>query len=326
MSNNISLDDWMRFIDAEYLSTFILDGGGSIKFAVASEELRWKAHDALKARCLELGYVFVSLDAVNRRVHMPQDIFFGLASQIDWRMLARRQILRLASDYRYRVEGLDPGLPANIFDAIAEANRLDSQSIIEDIRPAIQDNVSKNSNMVKDFRVAMSHLCRREEPRGEYTGQPLLEWLTGINTRVSNIRPFSIYTSINRNTARYFIEAAMYWVRHSGYAGTVILLDNSRVTLARNPRDGLRYYTRAMAMEHYELLREFIDGVDRLRGTLLVVVSDYDFLDESAPRGYGIYPALRTRVMDDVRDRNLVNPAAALVRLSDQDRRNGSYA
>ena len=315
MPNTISPDDWTRFIDEEYLSTFIHDGGGSIKFAITPEELRWKVHDALKARCLELGYVFVTLDAVNRRVHMPQDIFFGLASQIDWRMLARSQILRLAFEYRYRVEGLDPALPANIFDAIAEANRLDSQSVIEDIRPAIQDNVSKNSNMAKDFRVAMSQLCRREEPRGEYTGQPLLEWLTGVNTRVSNVRPFFIYTSINRNTARYFIESALYWVRHAGYAGTVIMLDNSRVTLARNPRDGLRYYTRAMAMEHYELLREFIDGVDRLRGTLLVVASDYDFLDENAPRGYGIYPALRTRVMDDVRDRNLVNPADAMVRL-----------
>ena len=96
------------------------------------------------------------------------------------------------------------------------------------------------------------------------------------------------------------------------------MLDNSRVTLARNPRDGLRYYTRAMAIEHYELLREFIDGVDRRHGTLFVIASDYDFPDEGAPRGYGIYQALRTRVMDDVRDRNLVNPAAALVRLSEE--------
>ena len=104
-----------------------------------------------------------------------------------------------------------------------------------------------------------------------------------------------------------------------GHAGTVILFDNSRVTVARNPKDGLRYYTRAMAMEHYELLREFIDGVDRLAGALLVVVTNRDFLDDSGhrrSRGYGINQALRTRVMDDVRDRNRVNPIASLVRLS----------
>ena len=98
-----------------------------------------------------------------------------------------------------------------------------------------------------------------------------------------------------------------------------MLLDNSRVTVSPNPRDDRRYYSRAMTLEHYELLREFIDGVDRLTSTLLVVASSPEFLDEDAgsrARGYGIYPALRTRVMDDVRDRYLVNPAASLVRLS----------
>ena len=173
--------------------------------------------------------------------------------------------------------------------------------------------------MAKDFRVAMSQLCRMEDTRddGQYDGQPVLDWLTGANTRVSSVRPFSIYTGINRTTARYFIESALYWVHFAGYTGTVILLDNSRVTLARNPKDGQRYYTRAMAMDHYELLREFVDDIDRLSGTLLVVVTNSDFLDESAAsRGYGIYQALRTRVMDDVRDRNLANPVASLVRLS----------
>ena len=105
-------------------------------------------------------------------------------------------------------------------------------------------------------------------------------------------------------------------MRYAGYSGTLILLDNTRVTLPRNPKDGTRYYTRAMTIEHYELLREFIDDVDRLPGTLLVALTDYTFVDEQSMRGWGIYPALRTRVMDDVRDRNIANPVAALVRLS----------
>ena len=170
----------------------------------------------------------------------------------------------------------------------------------------------------------MFHLClMNNEPvtPGQYVSHPLLDWLTGVNTRLGNVRNFAIHTSINRATARYFIESALYWVRHVGYSGTVILLDNSRVTLARRPKppDGKRYYTRPMAIDHYELLREFIDDVDRLLGTLFVVVTNYEFLDENSARGYGIYPALRTRVMDDVRDRNLVNPAASLVRLSEEN-------
>ena len=71
-------------------------------------------------------------------------------------------------------------------------------------------------------------------------------------------------------------------------------------------------------MEHYELLREFIDGIDHLDGALFVVVTSSEFLEDGSDRrsrGYGIYQALHTRVMDDVRDHNRVNPIATLIRL-----------
>lgn len=319
MTNRIPLRDWLRHMDDEYLSAFIREGGASIKFAVTADELKPALHEAVAGRCQELDYVFATLDAADMRAHMPQDIFFGLARQIEWRLLARRLILRLAGDRDYEVEGIDPGASGNVFAAVADRNGIELRFFFQAILPEIQKRVSKNRGMAKDFRVAMSQLCLMENTRdrGEYDGQPVLDWLTGANTRVSSVRPFLIYTGINRNTARYFIESALHWVRLAGYAGTVILLDNSRVTLARNPGDGKRYYTRAMTMDHYELLREFIDHIDRLSGTLLVVRTNSEFLDDTTKyRGYGIYEALLTRVMDDVRDRNLVNPVASLVRLS----------
>ena len=212
----------------------------------------------------------------------------------------------------------------NLIDAIATANDLDSSFVRLTMNRAIQNSVYRNQNMARDFRVCMTQLCLMNGDvgtQGDYSDQPLMDWLTGANSRIGNVRPFAIRTSINRTTARYFIESALYWVRHVGYSGTVILLDNSRVTLARRPRppDGKRYYTKAMTMEHYELMREFIDDVDRLLGTLFVVVTNYEFIDEQSARGWSIYSALRTRVMDDVRDMNLVNPAASLVRLSEDE-------
>ena len=319
MPNTISLHDWLRVIDKEYLSTFVRDSGSSIKFAVTPDELRPELDAAMKNRCQELGYLFVKLDAAEIRAHMPQDIFFGLAKQVDWRRLARRMIIKLAQNAGLRAENINPGGTDNIYGTIAQANGLALDSVYVDLRPHLEASISKNSRMAKDFRAAMTHLCVCEKTpdQQEYIGQPLLDWLTGANTRVSNVRTFSIYTGINRATARYFIESALYWVRHAEYVGTVVLLDNSRVTLARNPKDGQRYYTRAMAMDHYELLREFVDGVDRLSGTLLVVVANESFLDsDPVSRGYGMYQALRTRVLDDVHDKNLVNPVAPLLRLS----------
>ena len=321
MANTIPLGEWLEVMESEYLSSFVPDGGASVKFAVASDELKADLLADVKERCARKGMLMVSLDAATRRAHMPQDLFHGIASSVDWREAARRMILMLAKDRVYRIEGIDPRSDGNIFESIANANGLELQFVLDYMRPQIQERVFRKSRMAKDFRIAMSHLCELENSRGgePYRGQPIIDWLTGTNTRISSVRPFSIHTSINRTTARHFFESALFWFHHVGYPGTIILLDNSRVTLARNPRDGLRYYTRAMVLEHYELLREFVDTTDRLIATLLVVVTSNDFLEEEAGhrnRGFGIYQALMTRVIDDVRDRNLVNPVASLVRLS----------
>ena len=323
MANTITLHDWLEVMESEYLSTFIPDGGASVKFAVASGEMKADLRAAVRERCDKSGMLLVSLDAATQRAHMPQDLFHGLASSVDWREAARRMVLKLAKDRVYSVDDINPQADENVFEAIAEANNLEHQFVLGNLRPHIQDRVYREPLMARDFRNAMTQLCLAENTRpGEsYGGQPIIDWLTGSNTRISSVRPFSIHTPINRTTARHFFESALFWLHHVGYPGTVILLDNSRVTVARNPRDGIRYYTRAMVLEHYELLREFVDTTDRLTATLLVVVTSSDFLEEetgSRSRGFGIYQALMTRVIDDVRDRNLVNPVASLVRLSQQ--------
>ena len=319
-TNAIPIDEWLKFVDREYLSTFIKDGGASVKFAVAPDDLKPRLYDDMRSLCDERDFALIELDAATRRAHMPQDIFFGMASQIAWRELARRMTIKLAAEHGYQTDGLESTGSSSLLDAIAIANGLDPSFARLNMERAIQDEVYRDSYMARDFRVAMTQLCLMSRVDGVQTrhdDQPLLDWLTGENQRISNVRPFAIRTRIDRNAARYFIESALYWIRRAGYAGTVVMMDNTRVMLARRPRppDGLRYYTKAMTTEHYEVLREFIDDVDRLSAALFVVVTGYEFLDEQSARGWGIYSALRTRVMDDVRDKNIVNPMAPLVRL-----------
>ncbi len=314
----ISVKGWADFLGSEYLASFIKDGGASVKFAVAADGARQSLSSALAAQSRNLGAAFVKINAVDTRVHMPQDLFFAISRQVDWRLAARRVIVQLARDKDYDTARVDPAAPDNIYASIGETNSLDRVSILQDLRVAIRDKVARNRGMSRDFRVAMSHLCLAEATdSGEYKGQPLLEWLTGENTRISNVQHFQVRTPINRTTARYFMESLLYWIRYAGYAGSVIFLDNARVTLSNRPADGSRFYSKLMVIDHYELLRELIDSADRLNATLVVVASSPEFLDEtSGARGFGVYPALMTRVMNDVRDKNLVNPMASLVRLS----------
>ncbi len=313
MTNFIPIEEWLKHIEREYMDSFIKDGGSAVKFAIVEDHYREPLVHKLKSRCQDRNFLFISMDAIKSRVYMPQDVFFSLASQLDWWALARRVVLRLLEN-DFRIPEIDVDGSENIIETVAQYNNIESNMIFYELRPQIQEKITKNPFMAKAFRVAMTHLCIGVRDNG-HTKQPLLDWLTGTNPRISNVKPFQIHTPINRTTARYFIESVVYWIRMAGYSGTVILLDNKRVTLAKNPKDGMRYYTRAMTMDHYELLREFIDDVNRLSGTLWITLSDFEFIDMDSPRGWNIYPALRTRVMDDVRDKNIANPVASLVRL-----------
>ena len=83
MANTLSLRDWLARIDEEYLSSFIRDGGASIKFVVTPDVLQAELEEAVSHRCRELDCLFVKFDAATLRAHMPQDLFFALARRID---------------------------------------------------------------------------------------------------------------------------------------------------------------------------------------------------------------------------------------------------
>ncbi len=315
MSLNLTVKDWLDVLDREYLQTFVADGGAAVKFAVGDGDERARLAEAVTQLGDERGYCTVQIDAGTRRAHMPQDIFHALAGQINWRQLARRRVLALATGLGFDVDGI--GAVEPLVPAIAERAGIGEHAVLMELRRALDKDVLASLRMGRDFRSAMYHLCLAEcrDEGGAYGCQPILDWLTGENNRIGPLRPFSLRTPINRTTARHFIESTLHWLRAAGHTGTVMLFDASRVTVARNPRDGRRYYTRAMAIDHYELLRGFIDDTDRLEATLLIVATNPEFIDNQAPRGWRIYDALRTRVMDDVRDREHVNPVAALIRL-----------
>ena len=319
MSLKLAVKDWLDVLDSEYLQTFIAEGGAAVKVAVGDAFDRSRLAEAIASLATKRGYFAIRIDAGKSRAHMPQDLFHAMAGEIDWRLLARRRVLALAAGLGYNVDGI--GHTPVVVPAIAELGGIGEDAVKMELRRALHDHVLASVRMGRDFRGAMFHLCLAElqDDGGSYGCQPILDWLTGENNRIGPLRPFSLRTPINRTTARHFIESTLYWLRAAGYSGTVIFFDANRVTLARNPRDGERYYTRAMAIDHYELLRGFIDDTDRLTATLLIVATSPEFIDDHAPRGWRIYDALRTRVMDDVRDREHANPVAALVRIGEME-------
>lgn len=310
--------DWVDFVDREYLQDFVPDGGATIKFAVSMD----KAAHCLVAedlsRCAaELGYIVASVNAADTKVHMMDRIFFRIAEQVPWQRLCEDVVLTMARDEGYTVPTDATG---SILARLATANNTDPDFLRNLLREQIVNKVFKQRTLSRDFRVAMTKLCHTQltgGEEGETAAGVITDWLTGRNTSIAAVKPYQIFSRIHRTNARHFLESLLKWIRYSGRTGTLLLLDISRITIARNPRDDRLYYTKAAVLDAYEVLREVIDGTDRLDSCLIVVQADTAFLDEDTyGRGIGAYEALKFRVFDEVRDREIVNPMASLVRLT----------
>jgi len=308
----------LRTIKAEYLESFILQGGSAIKFVVPVDDgARTGLISHLKLVAGSSGYLAAEIDSRDTRVHMMQELFFKIAEQIDWRYLARQVVERLVQDSGY--SSPQPG-ERSLLAAISEESGLDPILVRSEVYRKLNDQVFRHRGLAKDFRMAMVQLCLAELSGGDdgvSTAGVLTDWLTGRNRRVGAVKPYSIFNSISRTNARYMFQSLVNWIRFAGHTGLLLLLDISRLTVGRNPHDGNIYYSRSAVLDAYEVLRKFIDGVDRLPGCLIVVLPGIEFLNEDhRDRGFGAYQALMIRIVDEVRDRQLVNPMSSLVRIS----------
>ena len=332
MTAAMAPESWLQFLRQEYLEGsviggsaregFIKEGGASVKFAIPlEEEFRVQIQADIVEQARSAGYIVACVSSAETRVHMMDQIFFRIAEQIPWQDLSRAVIRKLAKEAGY---ALPPSTSGSIVSDLAAANNIGPEMLTMEARTWIENRVFRAQFLTRDFRVAVTRLCLAElsgGPDGETMTEVITDWLAGRNRNVSAVRPYQIYSRISRNNARYLLESLLHWIRFGGYPGLVILLDTSRVTIAKNPRDDHLYYTKAAMLDTYEVLRQFIDGTDRMKGCLLVVTPTADFLvTETGSRGMGDYNALKLRVYDEVRDTRLANPMGAMVRLS----RNGS--
>lgn len=317
MAATISAPDWVRHLDEQYLSSFIRGGGAAIKFAVPSDEKGGsEALSSLRAIGGTLGYLVVDVDAATTKVHQIDQLFFSIARQVPWRELSTAFLQELAAEKGYAVADVGK---AGLAERLAVKNGVDKQVILMELRLQLVERVFKNREIAKHMRLALLHLCLAElsgGPEGDATVRLITEWLTGQNRAFSAVKHYLIYTGIARHNARHMFESLLVWLRLANTAGIMVLLDIDRVGLSRHPHDDRLFYSKPALLDTYELLRQFIDSTDRLKGCFFVVLTHQSFLDEDSGRSVGLYGALKNRVYDEVKDRRRVNPMASLVRLS----------
>ena len=317
MASSMTDVQWIEAVEREYLAKFIENGGASVKFVVCLDGVdRHAIRESLKTSADKASYLWVAVDAAETRLNFLEHVFFAVARQVPWRALAQSMLQDAAS--QVKMKSPEPG-DGEFLDRLALANFINVEHAAQTLRPALGRRVLARKDLAREFRSAMLHLASAEFSSGvdgDATRSAILAWLTGEERRVTSVRPYGILSPVNRSNARHLLQSTVRWLSTIEHKGLVLWLDISRISEAQRRGDGAIHYTRANVLDAYEVLRQFIDSVDESKNLLIIVSASPGFLDEEeSGRGFGCYPALRNRVIDDVSDSELANPLGALVRI-----------
>lgn len=308
---------YLDFLAKEYLAGYVGRGGTTVKLMVVGDE---EAARGLAQGLAGIGdgFLHVTVDAASVRMHMVDQIFTAIARQIDWDALAGA-VVRQGYD--------DAGFPAlggsdDRISIAAAANHhdVDATELYRSVRRTLERVVLNESTLSQEFRVAMFRLCCDKLDRGDLSDaerDAVYGWLRGDKVGAAVLRRVGLHARIARHNARPLLVSLTRWLRLAGAPGMVLTLDLERLVVARRPpvdqRDGF-YYSKAAALDAYEVLRQLIDATDEMEGLFVAVLLPPELITDES-RGLPAYSALQLRVADEVRDRRRPNPYAALVRL-----------
>jgi hypothetical protein len=317
----IGPSDYAEFVRREYLAEFVRAGGSSVKFVVSSEDGWATALDgALRAAAASEGYAFARVDATDVRVHMIDKVFHEIATQIDWDETARNCAGTALNELGFR-GGEEYELD---LATLASRHDYDPAELLKDFKQKLQQLILQDFELTQEFRIAMLRLCVAQVDRTDPARadrDAVLAWLRGELRLISALKQALIFQKIARHNARDMLLSSTRWLAKTGRSGLVLELDIRRCAVAKRPLDeeGV-FYSKAAALDVYEVLRQLIDATDELAFCFVCIVAAPETLVDPKRGIEGHYQALKMRIWDEVHDRMRENPLSALVRLSSRAR------
>lgn len=248
---------WLDAIRRDYLDDFIREGGAAVKVAVTEEDAaRHRLRDEIRHLGTVSGYRVAVVDAAETKIQMIDRVFHTVAAQMPWEETARAFLARTVVDEGYQL----PADPANLtLAALAEANDVPERRLNTSISDILWRSLFRDYQMSQEFRLAMVRLCRAQlypddEPA---VTEAVLSWLRGELRRISELKRALIFQRIARHNARHMLASLAHWLRITGSAGLLLILDIARAPLnvPRDRRDGGIYYSRPATFDVYETLR-----------------------------------------------------------------------
>ncbi len=310
----VTPDAWLDVIGREYLTSFVPEGGGAVRFAVGDAGMLTRVSDGLRDQATAAGLHVVALDVAATRLHMLQTVVFALAAALPWDRLlqARLEAMIAGAGYAWPKPGHPVRLPA-----LAEANGVATHLVRRQLMQALSREVWDEPRLTLDFRYAMIALLEaRLSDEDAVLSEAVINWLKGTLRTLGHVRQAQIGRRIGRQNARAVLASLCHWVRLCGDAGVLLLIDIRQLHRERRAVTEGIVYTPAAVMDCYEVLRQLIDDVEHFPGLFVAALADDAFLSDDPKRSLSQYTALQMRIWDDVRPQQGDNPLAPLVRIS----------
>jgi len=314
----LTMEQWLKVLQQEYVGSYLREGGSSIKFAIsAGEDFHPSLQSGLKAMAKAEGLVFTRIDARYTKIHMMDRLFFKIAKQIDWDELAYNFLVPLIRDKGYQVPDQWEDFS---LQHLAQLNDRKEALLWKDVQTWVEQAIEGDLNLCQEFRMAMVCVCMAQLQTSDadlHVAQSVKDWLRGELRLISSVKHALIFQKISRNNGRHMFTSLTHWLRRAKKPGLVMTVDISRYLVAKKPNepDTTFYYSSSAVLDLYDTLRQFIDGMDDPAGCLMVVLAPPEFLSDRR-RGLDRYEALKLRIWDDVRDKYQQNPLAPMVRLA----------
>lgn len=308
-------DEWLALMTHEYLASYVPEGGGVVRVAVAEQALLPSVHDGLRAAAQQAGLAVVELDAADAKLNLLHLVFFALARAIDWNALTQGRLEALAAEAGYPWP--KPGRRMALGE-LAEAHGVAPPMLQRALRRHITQKVWRDPALAQDFRRAMVALLDAQlTGESDTLRDSVLDWLHGDLRTLRPVKEAQIGARIGLQTARSMLISLCHWLRGCGGQGLAVLLDIRQILRDRRELAGGIAYSPAAVMAVYEVIRQVIDDTEHYPGLFLAVLADPRLIDDSVPkRGLGAYDALRMRLSNDVRPLRRDNPLAPLVVLA----------
>lgn len=284
------------FLTTHYAERYIPRGGSKVKW-ITGREGSGKTHALhwIAKRGQALGFLVAEIDAgtvlMRGMAEFGQAVLSRLNKEPVFAALSRMVVASLG----YDSEAIPPDQTflSWLVDVRGRVRELGAREIREGVEQLIGPY-----DLEPNLKAALATVLDERLGVHRTDTQALFAWLNGESVPKRLLAPLGITQSLTRLNGRGLLQSWGLLAQKAGLPGLLITLDHMEQLVAPKA-EGRPYYPRGRREEVYEMLRQWIDEGDRLKGIWLVVAARPALFDD-VKKGIKTYPALDFRINNEV--------------------------